>query len=126
MTTATVRAVIALLAALAGGVGVALAAVAAHKVQATALASAASMLMVHGAAGIGLLALGQGVPGRCWWLAAAALVVLGSIVFAAAVSLPILADVTLLKGLAPFGGSTVMIGWAVGAFAAARQIKNSE
>jgi uncharacterized membrane protein YgdD (TMEM256/DUF423 family) len=57
---------------------------------------------------------------------AAALVVGGSILFAAAVSLPILASSALPKGLAPVGGSTVMLGWAVAAFAAVRQLANGE
>lgn len=120
MSATRAAAAVAVLAALAGGFGVALAAVAAHKVQVPALTSAANMLMVHGAAGIGLLAFGA--AGGRLWLAAAALVVLGSIVFASAVSLPILTGSSAFGGLAPIGGSTVMIGWAVAAFAAARQL----
>lgn len=125
MTGGRAGAAVALLAALAGGCGVALAAIAAHKVQVPALASAANMLMVHGAAGMALLALGQSAAHCRIWLVAAALVVGGSILFASAVSLPILASSSLLKGLAPVGGSTVMIGWAIAAFAAARQMASS-
>ncbi len=122
MSDRRAAAVIALLASLAGGCGVALAAVAAHKVQVPALASAANMLMVHGAAGIALLALGRSSAQSRIWLVAAALIVAGSILFASAVSLPILASSAVLKGLAPVGGSTVMLGWAVAAFAAVRQM----
>ena len=112
---------IAVFAALAGCAGVALAAVAAHKVQSPSLGSAAHMLMVHGAAGLALIAVARGDTRPMAWLVAAALAVGGSILFAAAVALPILAESTFLKGFAPIGGSTVMIGWLVAAAAALRQ-----
>lgn len=121
MSQARISSAIAVLAALAGGTGVALAAVAAHKVQVPALGAAAQMLMVHGAAGLALLAMSGRSRQAGIWLAAAALVVFGSVLFGLAVALPILAGSVLLKGMAPVGGSTVMIGWAVAAFAAARE-----
>lgn len=122
MSLKRIAAALAMIAALAGGAGVALAAVAAHKVQTPALGSAAQMLMVHGAAGLAMLATAHRSSASRVWVAAAALVVSGSLLFALAVALPILADSRLLAHFAPVGGSTVMLGWAVGAFAAAREI----
>ena len=78
--------------------------------------------MVHGAAGLSMLATAHRSSASRVWVAAAALVVSGSLLFALAVALPILADSRLLAHFAPVGGSTVMLGWAVGAFAAAREI----
>lgn len=112
---------IAFFSALAGGAGVALAAVAAHKVESQALVAAANMLMVHGAAGMALVALASGQKRSCLWLAAAALVVGGSLLFATAVALPLLTQVTFVKGAAPVGGTTVIVGWALALLAAARR-----
>jgi uncharacterized membrane protein YgdD (TMEM256/DUF423 family) len=120
--TARSERVVALVAALMGAAGVALAAVAAHRVASPALASAAQMMMVHAAAGIGLLALAAHAPRPALWRAAATLVVGGSALFGTAVALPILAGSGLLAGLAPVGGSATIAGWLVAAVAAARDI----
>ena len=66
-----------------------------------ALGSAAQMLMVHGAAGLAMLATAYRSFASRVWVAAAALVVSGSLLFALAVALPILADSRLLAHFAP-------------------------
>lgn len=106
------------IAALAGAAGVALAAVAAHKLQNPAIASASQMLMVHAAAVLALVAIAGRHEQQGFWLAAALVILAGSIVFALAVSLPLLADVTFFPMAAPIGGTAVMVGWALAALAA--------
>jgi uncharacterized membrane protein YgdD (TMEM256/DUF423 family) len=52
------------------------------------------------------------------WLASALVIAAGSIVFALAVSLPLLASVSFFPMAAPIGGTAVMVGWVLAALAA--------
>jgi uncharacterized membrane protein YgdD (TMEM256/DUF423 family) len=107
------------LSGVAGAAGVMLAAVAAHRVQSPALASAAQMLMVHAAACVAVVALSADSQRPGLWLASASLLVGGALLFAAAVALPPLAGLSLFPMAAPIGGGAVIAGWIGVAVAAA-------
>lgn len=110
---------LAVVAGLMGAAGVALAAVAAHKVQSTAISTAAQMLMVHAAAVLALVAVSARARRARLWIVAASVIAAGNILFALALVLPPLAGVTLFPMAAPAGGSAVILGWILAAVAAA-------
>ncbi len=103
------------LAGLAGAAGVALAAVAAHKVDSPALATAATMLMIHATAVIGLLALTRSRA----WLAAAGLMLAAASLFSGDIALHTLADTHIFPMAAPIGGSLLIASWLAVAVLAA-------
>lgn len=103
--------ILASLAGLMGAAGVALSAVAAHKVQSPALATAAQMLLIHAVAVLALMAMAAGARRPRVWMVAAGVIATGSILFASALVAPALAGVTLFAMAAPTGGSTMIAGW---------------
>lgn len=110
-------------AGLAGAAGVALAAVAAHRVESAALATAATMLMIHAVAGLALAALsGTGDQAKRWCgvggvlLAAAAL-------FAGDIALHTLVGFHIFPMAAPLGGSLLILSWLAVALCAALELK---
>jgi uncharacterized membrane protein YgdD (TMEM256/DUF423 family) len=98
-------------AGIAGGAGVALAAVAAHAVATPALQTAATMLMIHAAAATAIAAVAP--QSRCgrWWNASALLMLLGSSFFSGEIALHELAGEQPLPMLAPIGGSLMIASW---------------
>ncbi len=98
-------------AGLTGAAGVALAAVAAHKVQTPGLASAAQMLILHAAAVVGIVALAgtRGYPRLL--LAVATVMLAGALLFGGDVALLNLAGRRLFPNAAPTGGSTMIASW---------------
>lgn len=108
-------------AGLAGAAGVALAAVAAHRIQTPGLAAAAEMLQVHAVAALAIAALAARAELPTLWLAAATVVLSGSVLFAAAIALPPLAGVSLFPMAAPTGGSATIAGWLIVSVAAVRE-----
>ena len=99
--------VILALAGLAGAGGVALAAVAAHKVDSPALAAAATMLMIHVAAVAGLLALARSRA----WLEAAGLMLGAAALFSGDIAVHTLAGQHIFPMAAPTGGSLLIASW---------------
>ena len=100
-------------AALLGAFGVAAAAVAAHVAGGDTLQRAAEILMVHGAALLGLAAL-VARSGERWTLAAAAgFLGAGAALFGADVTLLTLQGHRLFPYAAPIGGSTMISAWLV-------------
>lgn len=99
------------LAGFAGTAGVVLAATAAHKVNNPSLLAASNMLQVHAAGTLALVAVSQWAGARTVWLVAASLMLAGSILFASAVSLSVIAAKSLFPMAAPIGGSMVIAGW---------------
>ena len=95
------------LAGLAGAGGVALAAVAAHKVDSPALATAATLLMIHAAAVVGLLALAHSRA----WLAAASLMLGAASLFSGDIALHTLCGQHIFPVAAPTGGSLLIASW---------------
>lgn len=113
---------IALLAALHGAAGVALAAAGAHVEASAMLATASQFLMVHAAAGLALAALTdrQDAPSR--WLVGAALALqTGVTLFSLDLALRAFGHGRLFPFAAPIGGSLTIASWlALSGWAAAR------
>ncbi len=110
---------IAAAAAFLGAAGVALAAVAAHRVPDPALATAAMMLMVHAAAILAIAAwAARSTASGGWWRVAARLILLGVALFSGDIALRVLDGVRLFPMAAPLGGSLTILGWLVAGVAA--------
>lgn len=105
------------LAALAGAAGVSLAAVAAHSVDSPSLATAASMLMIHGAAIIAIAAAARSFSDPRWLTWAAAVMLVGAVLFSGAIAVGVLAGISLPM-VAPAGGVTLIAAWVLTALAA--------
>jgi uncharacterized membrane protein YgdD (TMEM256/DUF423 family) len=116
---------IALVAALQGAAGVALAAVAAHVDSAPTLATASQFLMLHAAAGVGLAALCAASTSARRWLVYSTFVLQGGVtLFCADLALRATAHGKLFPFAAPIGGSTTILAWlAIAAWAALRIAK---
>ncbi len=107
------------LAGLAGLLGVALLAAAAHVTGGGSLDVAARFLLVHAAALLGLMALvGSGGVHRALGRAAGALLVAGLVLFCGDLTLRALRGVPLFPFAAPAGGFALMGGWLLAAVAA--------
>jgi uncharacterized membrane protein YgdD (TMEM256/DUF423 family) len=98
-------------AGLAGAAGVALAAVAAHKVDSPALATAATMLTLHAAAVLGVVAVGMRTPRQKLWNAAAVLMLAAASLFSGEIAFHTLTGDASLQMLAPTGGSLMIASW---------------
>ncbi len=117
---------LAIAAGLLGAAGVALAAVAAHRVPTPALASAAQMLMVHAVAVLAIAAWAvRSVSAGGWWRAAARVMLLGVALFAGDVALRGFEVGSLFPMAAPTGGSLTILAWVLVAIAAAVEWKRS-
>ena len=99
------------LAGLAGAGGVAMAAVAAHKVDSPALATAATMLMIHATACVALLAVAMRInQPRLWIYGAAAM--LGAVsLFSGDIALHTFSGAHIFPRAAPLGGSLLIASW---------------
>ncbi|QGM44809.1 DUF423 domain-containing protein [Methylocystis heyeri] len=116
---------IALIAALQGAAGVALAAVAAHVDASPTLATASQFLMLHAAAGIGLAALCAASPLARTGLIYATFALQGGVtLFCADLALRATAHGKLFPFAAPIGGSATIAAWlAIAIWAALRLAK---
>lgn len=94
-----------------GAAGVALAAIAAHKVPSTGLGSASTMLLVHAAAAIVIVAAARGTRRPVLWLAVASIMIAGSALFAGDVSLNAISGARLFPMAAPTGGIAMIASW---------------
>lgn len=103
---------LAALSGLLGATGVALAAIAAHRLESPALVTASNMLMVHAAAGLGLAALMAQTGSRA--LAIAGFVLLAAVsLFSGAVTFHAVNGSHIFPGAAPIGGSLTIATWVV-------------
>lgn len=101
------------IAGIAGAAGVALAAISTHAAGGDVLALAAQFLILHAAAAAGTVALaarGAGAGRALTTIATAALLV-GAVLFSGDLAMRALAGTKLLWGTAPYGGSTMIVGW---------------
>lgn len=114
---------LAVTAGLAGAAGVALAAVAAHRLQLPAIASAAQMLQLHAVAVLAVVAVALRVERPMVWLAAASVMLFGTVLFAATLTLPLFEVATLPPRSAPVGGSLAILGWLLVAVAAGLSLR---
>ena len=101
-----------------GAAGVALAAVAAHRVADPSLTTAALFLILHAGAVIGLSALAGGSSWPMGLLLAASLMLFGVALFSGDVTSRVLLGDKLFSMAAPTGGTLLIIAWAVGGIAA--------
>lgn len=114
------------LAGLLGSAGVALAAVAAHRVADASLTTAALFLIMHAAAVMALSALAGGTPWPTAFLGAASLMLLAVALFSGDVSARVLLGGRLFPMAAPLGGSLMILAWlAAGVAAIASAVKGS-
>lgn len=100
-------------AGLLGAAGVALAAVAAHRVADPSLTTAALFLILHGAAVIALSAVAGGSPLPSGFLVAASLMLFGVALFSGDVTSRVLLGDRLFPMAAPTGGSLLILAWLV-------------
>lgn len=117
--------IVAAVGALAGAAGVALAAAAAHRVESPALATAATMLMIHAVAVLSLVAIAQGATLQRAFLIVAALMLASVGLFSGDIALNTLAGRHLFAMAAPIGGSLLIGSWVVAAIVAAREALRS-
>ncbi|MCI0468183.1 MAG: DUF423 domain-containing protein [Beijerinckiaceae bacterium] len=119
--------VTAALAGLTGAGGMILSAVAAHSVPDPRLHTAATLMLLNGAAALAVSGLALAVPHRGkWFLAAAGVLLSGSILFGGDLSLRVLYDTRLFPMAAPLGGALLILGWLVAALAALTGIRPSQ
>lgn len=98
-------------AGLTGAAGVALAAIAAHKVESPAIATAAQMLMIHAAAAVAILAAGARAGfGRAGELLAAVMLAAVAL-FSGDVTVHAITGSHIFPMAAPTGGSTLIGCW---------------
>jgi uncharacterized membrane protein YgdD (TMEM256/DUF423 family) len=117
---------IAAAAGLMGAAGVALAAVAAHRLPTPAMASAAQMLMVHAVAVLAISAWAvRSVNAAGWWRVAARVMLLGTALFAGDIALRGFGAGQLFPMAAPIGGSLTIFAWVLVALAAAVEWRRS-
>lgn len=98
-------------AGLIGAAGVALAAVAAHRVADPSLATAALFLILHAGAAVALSAFAGGVPWPSALLGAASLMLFAAALFSGDVAARVLAEGRLFPMAAPLGGSLLILAW---------------
>ena len=107
-------------AGLMGAAGITLSAVGTHAYPGAGLDSAGQILLFHAAAVLGVAAaIDRGLLSRTFGVPAAWGLVVGSLLFAGDVSLPIYAGVGLFPKAAPTGGVVLIVSWIATALAAA-------
>jgi uncharacterized membrane protein YgdD (TMEM256/DUF423 family) len=125
------RNVIVVLAGLMGAAGVALGAVAAHRVQDPALATASQMLVLHAAAALAVTAHLRRVHhqlarGFRIWLVGGVLLLAGAGLFCGDIALRSMIGGRLFPMAAPVGGSTMIAGWLMLAMAGLVSLRGAE
>lgn len=108
-------------AGLAGATGVALAAVAAHRLESPSLATAATMLMIHAAAVIGIVAAALRMAQPRAWAIVAGVMLASVAVFSGAISYQAFMGEPIIKGAAPLGGTTLIVSWVAVALLGIRE-----
>jgi uncharacterized membrane protein YgdD (TMEM256/DUF423 family) len=98
-------------AGLAGAAGVSLAAVAAHHVDSPALGTAATMLTLHAAAAVGIIAAGLHAARSCLWSAVAGMMLLAASLFGGEIAFHTLTGNGSFGMLAPIGGTLMIASW---------------
>ena len=98
-------------AGLVGAAGVALAAVAAHKLESPSLATAATMLMIHATAVVAILAVAMRLDRAGVWIGAAAIMLAAVALFSGAVTYQAFVGAPFIKGAAPTGGTLLIASW---------------
>ena len=100
-------------AGLAGAAGVALAAAATHKYPSPSLATAATMLTLHAAGAVALVALSFRTSRPCLWQAVAAAMLTGASIFSGEIAYHTITGDASFQLLAPTGGTLMMLSWLI-------------
>ena len=116
---------LAAVAGLLGAAGVSLAAVAAHRVESPALATAATMLMIHAVAGITIATLAAAAQNPKRWSAIAVLMLAAVTLFSGDIALNTMAGFHLFPMAAPTGGSLLIASWLAVAICALAEFKSA-
>lgn len=106
-----VRLVLIVWAGLVGAGGVALGAVAAHRVDSPALVTASNMAMISAAAVVAVLALAASLGRSRLWTGAGALMLAAASLFSGDIALHTLTGNHLFPFAAPIGGSGLILSW---------------
>jgi len=125
------RSIIVVAAGLAGAAGMALGALAAHRIDDPSLATASHMLVLHAAAALGLAAHLRRVhhgpaPFAKIWIVSAALLLGGAVLFAGDIAARTIGGFRLFPMAAPTGGAAMILGWLVLAFVGALSLRGRE
>lgn len=129
MTGAAPRCELGLAAAagLTGAVGVALTAVAAHRVESPALGTAGLLLILHAGAALSVGAWSaRQTSETALWRIAAGLLLLGPLLFAADITARNVLGSRLLPMAAPAGGLTMIGGWLLVSVASLRALRRAK
>lgn len=108
-------------AGVAGAAAVALAAVAAHRVESPSLATAATMLMIHAAAVVALVAVAMRMAQPLAWTIVAGGMLASASLFSGAISYQAFMGAPIIKGAAPLGGTTLIVCWVAVALLGIRE-----
>jgi uncharacterized membrane protein YgdD (TMEM256/DUF423 family) len=108
-----------------GAAGVALAAVAAHRVESPALVTAASMLMIHAVAGLAIAALAAASHASRRWCGLGGFMLGAVALFSGDIALNAMAGFHLFPMAAPTGGSLLIASWLAVAVCALLEWKNA-
>lgn len=117
MSCETTRGVMVGIAGLLGAAGVALAAVAAHRVADPTLVTAANFLIFHATAAMAFVGVSRGMTRACVMLAAAGLALGGAALFSGSIASTVFLGQPLFPMSAPIGGSTLIGAWAIAGIA---------
>ena len=104
-------------AGLAGAAGVGLSAVAAHKVDSSALATAATILTIHAVAAVAIYSLALRSARSGLWSAVGLLMLFSATLFSGEIAFHTFTDIASLQFLAPIGGSGMILSWLLVAVA---------
>ena len=107
-----------------GAAGVALAAIAAHRVQDPSLATAAHLLVMQAAAVLGVVAVATRCTRPLAWTIAGVLLLAGAALFAGDITLRAFTGNRLFPMAAPTGGSTMIAGWLMVAVASVLELRD--
>ena len=88
-----------------------MAAVAAHRLESPSLATAATMLMIHAAAVVAIVAVALRMAEPRAWTIVAGVMLASAVLFSGAVSYQAFMGEPIIKGAAPLGGTTLILSW---------------
>ena len=97
----------------AGAAGVALAAAASHKYPSPSLATAATMLTLHAAGAVALIAVAFRTARSCLWQGVAAAMLAGASMFSGQIAYHTIFDDASFQMLTPVGGTLMIVSWLV-------------
>ncbi len=112
-------------AGLLGAAGVSLAAVAAHRAESPALATAATMLMIHAVAGVAIATLATAAQNTNRWITVGGFMLAAVALFSGDIALNTLAGFHLFPMAAPTGGSLLIASWLAVAIYSLVEFKNA-